>query len=460
MKRIRRIRQWLKHRPASLQPTAADRAIASDFLDSAAPDEARYEALFRYFRDGFMAEATPDFERIHYRGRGSVYGYAVTGLEGFARTAPLLAAWIAAGREGSEALIGPLVSALSAGSDPAHPAFWTEPRRRHQLIVESADIAITLWIGRDTIWPRLDSRVRGNLIAWLRKAASVEPYPNNWLLFGVVVEAALDALDGRPLGSSPAYDRFKRFYLGHGWFSDDEQKRVVDFYNPWGITYPLFWIHRMQPGFDPDFLRQVVLDSADLTAHLISPRGIPIMGRSVCYRTAVPTPLVLATWVDPSPERLGVARRGLDCVWRYFVANGALRDGTLTQGYFHDDPRVLDNYSGPGSSHWGLRSLIPALLDPAESAFWTAPATPLPIERGDYRLDLPELGWRIDGDATNGDIRITIPSNAGNDPRLRPFTLGRRLSEYLQGRPRRPNNHAAAYEAEVYTALAPYPLRP
>jgi len=184
------------------------------------------------------------------------------------------------------------------------------------------------------------------------------------------------------------------------------------------------------------------------------------MGRSVCYRTAVPTPLVLATWLDPTPERLGVARRSLDCVWQYFVANGALRDGTLTQGYFHDDPRVLDNYSGPGSSHWGLRSLIPALLHPEGSAFWTAPSTPLPIERGDYRLDLEELGWRVDGDAASGDIRVTIPGNAGSNPRLRPYTLGRRLSEYVHGRPRRPNNHAAAYDAEVYTTLAPYPLRP
>jgi hypothetical protein len=146
-------------------------------------------------------------------------------------------------------------------------------------------------------------------------------------------------------------------------------------------------------------------------------------------------------------------------VWHYFITNGALRDGTLTQGYFQDDLRVLDNYSGPGSSHWGLRSLIPALLHPAGSGFWTAPATPLPIETGSYRLDLPELGWRVDGDTASGDIRITIPGNTGRNPRLKPHTLGSRLTEYLQGRPKRPNNRAAAYGAEAYSTLDPYPLR-
>ena len=58
----------------------------------------------------------------------------------------------------------------------------------------------------------------------------------------------------------------------------------------------------------------------------------------------------------------------------------------------------------------------------------------------------------------SGDIRITIPGNAGSNPRLKPHTLGSRLSEYLEGRPRRPNNHAAAYDAEVYSTLDPYPL--
>ncbi|MDB5538542.1 MAG: hypothetical protein JWQ89_269 [Devosia sp.] len=461
-------RGWLRYRSAPRRPGAHDLAIARNFLDPASGPEVRYEALFRYFVDGFLAAATPDFERAQYRGMGSRHGYRVAGVEGFARTAPLFAAWMAGGRgstiEGlssgrSADLAQILASGFSAGSDPAHPAYWSEVRDFSQVQVEASDIAIALWISRETIWPMLTARVQSNLLTWLRRAAVTEHPANNWLLFGATAEAVVAALEGRDLRSSANYQRFKQFYLGHGWFSDAEKRRVVDYYNVWGITYQLCFLHLMQPALDPAFIPGVVLQSADLTSHLISPRGVPIMGRSVCYRTAASAPLAVATLLDATPERLGLARHATDCVWRHFITNGALRDGTLTQGYHGDDPRVLDNYSGPGSSHWGLRSVIPALLHPRGSPYWTVPEQTLPVERGDYRLDLPELGWIIEGDHASGDVRVVIPDNAGRQPALKPYTLRHRLMEAYRQQAMRPNNHDAAYGAESYSALDPFPLK-
>jgi len=102
------------------------------------------------------------------------------------------------------------------------------------------------------------------------------------------------------------------------------------------------------------------------------------MGRSICYRTAVPVPLIAATLLDSGQLPVGRAVRGLDVVWRYFVANGSLRDGALTQGYFKADPRLLDPYSGTGSCQWGLRSLVLAFMHPAGDRFWSASEEPLP----------------------------------------------------------------------------------
>lgn len=459
---------WFRYRPAPKHANAGDLAAAASFLDSTRAAEQRYEALFRYFVDGFLDVATPDFERAQYRGMGSLHGYRVAGVEGFARTAPLFAAWIAGGRSGTidglpsgrtVDLAQILVSGLTAGSDPGHPAYWSEPRDYAQVLVEASDIAMTLWIGRDTIWSMLEPRVQSNLLAWLRQAAAADRPANNWLLFGATAEAVVAVLEGRAPTASAGYERFKRNYLGHGWFSDSEERRVVDYYNVWGITYQLAFLHLIHPGLDPDFIPDVVRQSAHLTSHLISPRGIAFIGRSACYRTAAAAPLTVATLLDDDPERMGLARHALDCVWRYFVANGALRDGTLTQGYFGDDARVLDNYSGPGSSHWGLRSLIPALLHPPGSVFWTAADRPLPVERGDYRLDLPELGWVVEGDQASGDIRIVIPANAGQHPALKRYGWARRLEELRRQRANRPNNRAAAYDAEVYSVLDPFPLR-
>lgn len=459
---------WFRYRPAPAEPNETDLALARDFLGDAPTAEQRYEALFRYFVDGFLAVATPDFGRAHYRGMGSSHGYRVAGVEGFARTAPLFAAWIAGGRDPvisglasgrSADLTQILASAFTAGADPNHPGYWSDPDDFAQVLVEASDIAIAIWIGRDTIWPMLEPQAQSNLLAWLRRAAISDRPVNNWLLFGATAEAVVAVLEGRTITALPAYERFKPHYLAHGWFSDSATHRVVDYYNVWGITYQLAFLHLMQPNYDADFLREVLLASADLTAHLISPKGVPIMGRSVCYRTAASAPLSVATLLDPTPARFGLSRRANDCVWRYFLAHGAVRDGTLTQGYFGDDPRVLDSYSGPGSSHWGLRSVIPALLHPPGSAYWTAPDLPLPVEAGDFRLDLPELGWVIEGEQASGDIRIVIPANAGNHPTLRPYNWQHRLSELRRQRARRPNNHYAAYAAEVYSALDPYPLK-
>lgn len=452
---------WFRYRPAPARLSEADRALAHIFETDLAAEQ-RYEALVRYFVEGFLAVATPDFERAQYRGMGSFHGYRVAGVEGFARTAPLFAAWIAGGRNpvvSGVDLRQVLAAAYTAGSDPQHPGYWSDPDDFAQVLVEASDIAMAIWIARDSVWPMLTARTQSNLLAWLRRAAASDRPTSNWLLFGATCDAVVAALGGRSVTTLPAYERFKPHYLAHGWLSDSATHRVVDYYNVWGITYQLAFLHLMHPAYDAEFMRQAVLASADLTAHLISPKGVPIMGRSVCYRTAASAPLSVATLLDPAPERFGLSRRANDCVWRYFLSHGAARDGTLTQGYFGDDARVLDSYSGPGSSHWGLRSVIPALLHPPGSAYWTVPDQPLPVEVGDYRLELPELGWVIEGERASGDIRIVIPANAGQRPALTPYTWRHRLAELRYQRARRPNNHPAAYDAEVYSALDPCPLK-
>lgn len=108
---------WFRYRPAPKHASTGDLAAAASFLDDTRRVEARYETLFRYFVDGFLAAATPDFERAQYRGMGSSHGYRVAGVEGFARTAPLFAAWIAGGRSG-------VIEDCRAAAAPTWRRFW------------------------------------------------------------------------------------------------------------------------------------------------------------------------------------------------------------------------------------------------------------------------------------------------------------------------------------------------
>jgi len=462
-------RGWGQYR--SPAPAGADEARVRDLMRSDAPVEQRFAGLYSYFLQGFIRHADPGHARVYYAGFGSWNGRAVDGLEGFARTGSLIAAWIYSGRpdptavgRGAQAVdaVRMLRSGILRGVDPASADYWGEARDQDQRIVEAADIARILWLTRAKLWSTLSGEQRHRIGAWLLAAASRRTQTNNWMLFPVLIDLVLARLEGS--GAPPdlqaraaaAFSDYRRNYLDHGWFYD--RPHGVDFYNTWGITYDLFWIHRVDPGFESDFIVQVIRDSADLTQYLISPSGIPIMGRSVCYRTAVPVPLLAATFLEPASVPPGRALRSLDVVWRYFVGHDSLRDGALTQGYFQADPRVLDRYTGPGGCHWGLRSLVLAVMHPAGDEFWTAAQVPLPVEESDYRLDLPRLGWLLEGRRDTGEIVITIAKNSQQVRTLEPYSWRIRLLETLQRAPLRPSNREAKYGSREYSSASPYPL--
>jgi hypothetical protein len=299
--------------------------------------------------------------------------------------------------------------------------------------------------------------------AWLLAGAGAQTPHSNWMLFPVVIGVVLASLGPENPSEEllqrahQVFAHYKQYYLDYGWFYD--RPNGVDFYNAWGITYDLFWIHTVDPAFAPDFIVAALEKSAALTEHLISPRGIPIMGRSICYRTAIPVPLVAATFLDSGKFPTGRAVRGLDVVWQYFVAHDSLRDGALTQGYFRADPRMLELYSGTGSCHWGLRSLVLAFMHPAGDRFWTAAQEPLPVEESDYRLDLSKLGWIVEGHHASGEIIVTIPRNPVDVNTIDEYSWTIRAKEMFLRGPLRPGNHDIKYESRHYSSAAPYPLK-
>lgn len=461
--RAQGVEGWDRFVPMSARP-GPDEAAVTAVLLGPGDAQARFDALAGYFIQGFLRHVSASGERVNYAGAGSTAGYRMNGLEGFARTAPLLAAWIGSGRgdvlgtgPGAADLVAVLRKGLLAGTDRAAPSYWGDMQDFDQRIAEAADIARTLWLTRRQLWDRLSKPERAQIAGWLRQANGRRTVRNNWLLFPVVIDAILADLGEAPFGPQPNYEEFKTHYVEQGWFFDDPG--VVDFYNAWGITYDLFWIHRAQPSFDPAFLTQTLAASAELTAHLVAPEGVPIMGRSVCYRTAIAVPPVAWSLADPTPATAALGLRVLDATWRYFVAGGSLRDGGLTQGYLDIDLRFLDSYSGPGSCHWGLRSLVLALMHPRGDAFWTAPPAKLPVEGGDFTLDLPRIGWVVQGTKATGEIAITIPKNPETAVAAAGFPIWRRWKEALLQYPQRPNNHEVAYHLRRYASRDPFTAR-
>ncbi len=454
------IEGFTRFRPLSKTPGPRDVSASKSFLDGSRDDLARYSGLALYFLEGFKDHATADFSHVHYPGLPSIRGYTVTGLEGFARTAPLLAALLFGkhldpfGPASRGDLADMLRSAVLAGTEVASPSYWGDLNADDQRLVEMPDIARALWLSREYVWDELQGAAKTKLSDWLAQASMAAiTRRNNWILFPAVVDAFLWRTGQRCRPDYPTYWEFKHNYLEAGWFFDTPHG--VDFYNAWGITYDMFWLSLLDPDLDAAFIQSAIAQSADLTQHLISPLGVPIMGRSIAYRTGIPTAVLCGAHLQRRPVSAGTARRALDAVWRYFIAGNVLRDGTLTMGYLETDPRLVDDYTGPGSCHWGLRPLVLAFMNDAHSHFWTDPQQPLPVERTDFRRHLPKLGWTISGDSTSQEVTIEIPANPAGAIPLDDATLPTRenASQTL-----RPENLAAKYGQRLYSARAPFPL--
>jgi hypothetical protein len=456
---------WNLYRPLHKRPTLVDREVSQRFLATGVPDGDRYLALFGYFLHGFIANAAPDWSLIHYPGLPSLRGYAVSGLEGFARTAPMFGAWIYSGRSPLVTdpqtgkvidLVSTLRSGILAGVDPSSPGYWGRMSDNDQRIVEAADIARLLWLTRREIWFKLDNEEKSKIASWLLQVDSVKiTTRNTWILFPVTVHAFFGNVGFASAGNYENYFEFKRNYLERGWFRDGPTGEI-DYYNAWGIPYELYWIHLMDPHIDAAFMAGALNASGDLTSHLVSPAGLPMMGRSICYRTAVPSAVVAASFLSPSSISPGLARRAMDVTWRYFVGHGVLRDGTLTMGYTGTDPRIVDYYSGPGSCHWGLRSLTLAYMAEPSAPFWSTPYAPLPVEIHDYQVDLPKIGWIVRGDSVSKNIRIMIPANHDQSVKVKQYWEYNKLFEMIFRRVSRPENFDLKYRLSEYDAIPPF----
>ena len=300
-----------------------------------------FDALVAQLVETWLAHREPDGSRVHYPGWPSNHGRSVDGLEGFSRMAPLLAAWLSSGRP-PLAVAGQrepvdfaqlLRDGFNHGTDPARASYWGGMRDYDQRIIEAADLALALWLSRATVWDQLDQGAQRQIANWLRQVQRGRVHDNNWHLSVVLVVLVLEALGcGTSEAGERHYTRFRSFHAGDGWFRDGPQG-PFDYYNAWAIHYTLHWIGEIAPTWDRVFLDEVARAFLPTLLHLIGPQGLPIMGRSVCYRLAVAAPLIQGHMRHPAVVSAGQARRALEVTYRHFLAHGAVREGRVTQGY-------------------------------------------------------------------------------------------------------------------------------
>lgn len=433
-----------------------------------------YLQLARYLIEGWAQYRTPDGARAHYPGLPSQAGRAADGLEGFSRILPLAAVLLARGDDpllsgtGQRRLSEAVREGLIAGSDPEHPAYWGDIRAFQPQFVEAADIALGVWIARQQLWDPLSPAQRERLATWLKAGLSELPHDGNWQVFPIVVHRSLQGLgiDVRRYEArmQTHWERLLHLHRGGGWFLDPPHG--VDYYSAWGVHYSIYWLRRMDPAFGGELVPETQAEFASFLRHLIGPQGHPALGRSTCYRMALPAPLLASLHTAPGAIPPGQAIRALDLNWGWFVSHGALEAGTITAGLCRPDPALQPHYSGPASCLWSTRSLVIALdLDRLQPGLLDAPRDPLPAERERFILHHQATGWTVRADPVEARIEIIKPddpvvatlasvhasADASAQPALRDYHLGHRFGEWILNRPLRPENMPALYRRERYT---------
>lgn len=430
-------------------------------------DYSDYIALLQYFVEGIDAYKTPEATGVLYPGEAGTRGTQVESLEGFARSAPTLAAALIRGHKSTFTISTGdvfhtreyLISAIANGTDASSKGFWGEIQDLDQRAVEAGDIAVTAWLLNQNEATRLPDSIKKHLIVWLDKINHVQLYGGNWILFRLIVNCVLLTLGlDKHKSIQQDFATFKGFYKGDGWFGDGEDG-LLDYYNAWQMHYYLFWFTEIYPDYEGAFISETIEKFSQGYQYFFSLNGLPMFGRSAIYRCAAATPLLINAHFNPSFAPL--SKRAQETVWRHFILHDAVKGGTCTQGYYASFPDLMENYSGRGSVLWSLRSLCIAFYFPTGHIFWQCEPAALPIEKGSYEVNLAEAGFIIRGDHATGQTSVTQTSppfkylhKEAHVFRTRNIVL--KIAEFVLRRPLRHENLAAKYSRMQYFSDQPF----
>ncbi len=354
---------------------------------------------------------------------------SVDAIELFARIASAWGAWLRNPAnpatltfEGHEINLEVLLhDALLDGTNPSKPnTYWGDITHLDQRIVESADIALAIWMSRERVFNKMTKAEQEQIIAWLAQVDGKGTYTDNWILFTAMTQAIrhhlgfpspVDDLDNRLM-------QIDEFYRGDGWYVDGPTDEF-ELYNAWmfGWHYLLWtWIDGDRR---PDH-RQQVLERGrsfiDGFLHFFGANGsYPAWGRSIVYRFAALAPFAVGHFLKIAPDDPGLLRRVSSGDIRYFHDHGFFDpdDHYVRQGYHGNFPPAGEAYISPGSPYWCCHGLFALTFD-RDDPFWTATESALPVEREDFELVLPSPGFLISGRKDTGQV-LLLNSRSGQE---------------------------------------------
>ena len=283
------------------------------------------------------------------------------------RTCSALAAWAVKTGEGVDIL----VATFSHAFDPAHPDYWgAAPNKQNQRQVESSVVAWALWLARDLVCDKLSAAARRNVNAWLASCTQYPVRTSNWAWFTAVNQAVRMDLAHR----WPEFSGDEKWMLedlafvftggsgADGWYSDSLNSLMLDDYkNSWVFASHFLYWNKIAGGKYPVWSAKFTLrlkQFLEPTPYFFCANGSHVLyGRSLIYRWAAVTPLVLAYDQGLWPHSAGLLKRIVRGNFEvlklgaFDEAHGKLRRCCTLEG----SRAICESYVDNGHPYWECR---------------------------------------------------------------------------------------------------------
>lgn len=317
-------------------------------------------------------------------------------------------------------LVKLMASAYSAAFNPAAPEYWGKSRgdKPDQKQVEASLVAYSLWLVGEPLLTALTSEDRTNINNWLASCTVVPERKHNHAWFSAINQAVRLELSAKypefqgdeqwMLNDVKALDGMA---IARGWYNDWPEAEVYDYYNFWTYaSHFLYWNQicgKKYPELQKRYLERLAQFLETAPYFFSGEGGHVLFGRSLIYRWAVLTSLVLAYQQGLWPHSAGLLKRiirmNFEWHWKldpYDAELGKLRE-TYSPGGNHE---VTERYIDNGHPYWCMQAFSMLAL-PDNDPLWTADEEPLPIEKADFDIAWEELGMRLHGTKRTGHVQ-------------------------------------------------------
>lgn len=434
-------RQFLSLMPAAALAQRGKKKDAKQEPPPPPPPGERVRQAFFDIVHGYIEAArrtSPTLAVVEYPGATVTKNFlAKSGLSatGVTRMMPALAAWTASGRQPDLGAREALIAAFRNGTDPDSVDYWlpSPADRQNQRQVEASIVAWSLWTARDAVLAALNQRERNNVAAWLASCCRVPVRNNNWAWFTAVVQAACRRLAGK----FPEFQFDEKWMLDDlkaldamaagesGWYNDGLKGAAFDYYNSWVFASHFLYWNELAGSFYPEFRNRFserLKNYLEIAPYFFASHGGHVLyGRSLIYRWAAVTPLVLAWRQGLWPHSAGLLRRIVErnILWQWDIGAFDASAGKLRETYTRTGTRdICESYIDGGHPYWGMQAFVFWLI-PDGDPFWTAPEEPLPVEKSDYAIAIPEAGLLVRGARISGQVTLYNVKSTKTEPHYR-----------------------------------------